>query len=308
MVFKEIICEKGKLLSPVFDQLFDLALKNQVHEGDLLLVNENGFYNPDALNWNSLDRTYLPYSIGPNNEGLSEYDHYKFIDTYRKTYECTISHKEYLNEIKWAPEKQKEIDELIFIEELSIQLEMLVYLKIWESDSFIKRFYQLARLSNGDVYDWHFKIAESNRDKNSTGTRQEILRLKVRNKFEKTLPILYSYIKKSFNTQVRNSIAHSKYSFLSRYIHLNNFIKGDTSSALKSLKFDDWIEMFHDTLILYNEYTRLLEKINSHYAEIAKKNNNLVEIKVNMKTPKNRIEYKYMQYRQERNDFKLMRD
>ena len=308
MIFKEIITKKGKQLNSVFDQLFELVVKNQIHPGDLLLVNENGFYNPDVLNWNNLDRKFLPYTIGPNKEGHSEHVHYKFIDSYRKTYECRISHDEYLKEIKWDTEKRKKIKQDTFQEELSIQLEMLVYLKIWEANFFIKRFYQLARLSNQEEYDWHFKIAESSRDKDCTGTRQEIIRKKVRNKFEKTLPPLYSSFKKSYNTQVRNSIAHSKYFFSSRHIHLNNFIIGDKSSQLKSLKFDGWIDMFHETMILYYEYIRFFNKVNSYYADIAKSNNNLIEVKLNMKVPKEKVEYRFMEYRAKWKDFKVKFD
>ncbi len=305
MIFKEIITKKGNQLKLVFDELFELVIKNQIHSGDLLLVNENGFYNPDVYNWNNLDRKFLPYSIGPNKEGHSENVHFKFIDGYRKTYECKLSHEQYLKEIKWDPENREKIEEFIFQEELLIQLEMLVYLKIWEADSFIKRFYQLARLLNKEEYDWHFKIAESSRDRNCTGTRQEIIRKKVRNKFEKKIPGLYSAIKKSYNTQIRNSIAHSKYSFLSRYIHLNNFIESDVSSQLKAIKFDDWIDMFHETMILYNEYTRFINRTNSYYADIARKNDNLVEIQINMKEPEEKVIYKFMEYRPEWNDFKI---
>ncbi len=308
MIFKEIVKSKAEKLRPVFDELFDLIIKNQSHPGDLLIVNENGFYNPDVLTWDNLDRKLLPYLIGPNDEGHSEIDHHKFILAYLNSYECKITHDEYLKEVKYDPKQKDKVDQFLLLEKFSIQLEMLVYLKIWEADLFIKRFYQLARLLNGEEYDWHFKILESNRDKNSTGTRQEIIRNKIRKRFEQPLPKLFKAFENSYITQIRNAIAHSKYSFMNRYIHLNNFIKGDKSSQLHSLKFDDWIDKFHETVILYNEYIRFFNNVNSHYAEIAKKNNNLVEVKLNMKEPKEIIEYRFMEYRPEWNDFKVKLD
>jgi len=308
MIFKEIVKLKGGKLRPVFDELFDLIIKNQSHPGDLLIVYENGVYKPEVLTWDNIDRKLLPYSIGPNDEGHSEIDHHKFILAYLQSYECKITHKEYLKEVKYDPDQKDKIDKFLLLEKFSIQLEMLVYLKIWEADLFIKRFYQLARLLNGEEYDWHFKISESNRDKTATGTRQEIIRKKTRDRFEKPIPELFKAFKNSYLTQIRNAIAHSRYSFMNRYIHLNNFIENDKSSQLHSLKFDDWIDRFHETVILYNEYIRFFNNVNSHYAEIAKKNNNLVEVKLNMKEPKEKVEYRFMEYRPEWDDFMVKLD
>ncbi len=102
---------------------------------------------------------------------------------------------------------------------------MLIYLKFWEADSTIKKLYQFVRILHGEPYDWYFKISESNRDKNSTGKRQDIILLKIRNRLKEFSSTLYQVIKDTYKTQIRNSIAHSNYSFLSRNIHLNNFIK-----------------------------------------------------------------------------------
>jgi hypothetical protein len=75
----------------------------------------------------------------------------------------------------WREERQKEIDELTKIESYSIQMEMLIYLKIWEADLFIKKMYQLVRLNEGQAYDWHFGISESNLANGKTGNRDIII-------------------------------------------------------------------------------------------------------------------------------------
>lgn len=304
MIFKDIIQSKGKEFQPIFDKLFELALTNQNHPGDLLLVSENGFFNPEVLTWRTTDVKYLPYSIGQGKEGRSENIHYKFIESYR-TAECKFLFDEYLNEIKWDDSKRELIEKYVFQEELSIQLEMLIYLKIWEADAFIKRFYQLARLINKQDYDWHFRISESNRDKTATGTRQEILKKKIRNEFETQIPEIYNSFKKIYIVQLRNSIAHSQYSFLSRYIHLNNKVDNDKHSQLTSILFNDWIDIFHETLIIHNEYVRLLNKINSHYAAIAQNNNNQIEVIIRMKYPEEKDENIILEYRPEWDDFKI---
>lgn len=302
MIFKDILNKKVSEIGPMFNKLFELAIKNQVHPGDLLLINENGFYNKEFHTWESVPETFLPYSIGIGAEGLSEIDQYMFIDIYRNHYICDYTFNEYLELIRYDPTKIDFIDKCVSEEKFTIHLEMLIYLKIWESDAFLKRFYQLARLINNEEYDWHFNIAEGNRALNATGTRQKIIG-KTMLVFQKYLPDLAEIFRISYQTQVRNSIAHSKYSFMSRNIHLNNYIREDKYSTLHALKFDEWIDIFHNTMILYNEYIRIFETVNQHYVCLAHANNNLIEIKINVIEPVKAKLYKQMMYRPEWNDF-----
>ena len=305
MIFRDIIQEKGAKLRPIFNKLLDLTLSNQTHSGDLLLVSLNGFFNPEVLEWTDTNIKYLPYSIGIGKEGRSEYIHFNFIDSYRKSSESRFSFSEYLQEIDWVKEKKDYIERLIFQEELSIQLEMLIYLKIWESDAFIKRFYQLARITNNQNYDWHFKISDNNREKNSTGSRWEIIRKKTEKSLIGPVPELALSFSKTYNVQLRNSIAHSQYSFLSRYIHLNNYKKEDKFSQLKAIKFNEWIDLFHETLVIYNEYVRLLNRIHSYYSEIAKTKDNQIEVKIGMEVPCRKDKFIKVEYRPEWDDFKI---
>ena len=181
-------------------------------------------------------------------------------------------------------------------ESFSIQTEMLIYLKIWESDAFIKSLYELARLIKGEPYDWHFKIKESNRDKEATGNRDTILRQLVRDQFETLVPALYASFKIAFKTQVRNAIAHSQYAILGRHITLNNFVKEDPAAQLRSLSFDEWIDIFHETIIIYSLYNELLTKINNEYAHISKQNGNWFEVRVNMEEPDINAIYRRVEY------------
>lgn len=303
MLFNDILEKKGQLLNKEFNNLFELMLKNQTHPSDVLLVHVNGFYNPDVHNW-TIKPKLSPYMIGPDIEGLSAALHYKFIDNYRKGAIAKVKHPKYLEMIKYDPEKPEDRDKLIEFEGLSIQLEMLIYLKIWESDAFIKKLFQAVRLTNGEDYDWHFKIAESNRDETATGTRQEIIRLKIRDRTKKILPILYKSIKAAYLTQIRNSIAHSKYSFQGRNIHPNNYIKNDLASQLENLPFDHWIEMIHETLLIYNGYIGLENRINEHFGQLAEKNDNVMEIRINREDPSTTTEFHNLIYRSTFKDWK----
>jgi hypothetical protein len=161
MIFKDKLIEKNKLLEPEFEKLIQMAIKKQTHDTDLLLIHINGFYHPSLLDFRpQKGGTKLkPYVIGDGQEGLSESAHYRFIHQYRTTNLSEMTFEEYKKEIEYAPDKRELIDSLTQKEEYSIQLEMLIYLKFWEADMVIKKFYQLVRLIHGEDYDWHFKIS-----------------------------------------------------------------------------------------------------------------------------------------------------
>ncbi|RYY07822.1 MAG: hypothetical protein EOP43_02100, partial [Sphingobacteriaceae bacterium] len=125
MLFKEILDQKFNELSPYFDELFKLVLKNQTHSGDLLLTMENGslstepdFDNPEKL------KNY--YNIGFNVEGHSENTNHHFIGEYVKNSIYEISLSEYLKLMEYSAERLDKIDSLVEQEALSIQIEMLI--------------------------------------------------------------------------------------------------------------------------------------------------------------------------------------
>lgn len=130
MLFIDQIKAKDALLRPEFERLFALAISNQSHPGDLLLVLENGAYKPEMLDYDVTPKLN-PHVIGPGSEGHSYDTHYKFINNYRhRVYEST--HTEYIAEIEKlvASQQWDERDKLEEFEALSVQLETLIYLKI----------------------------------------------------------------------------------------------------------------------------------------------------------------------------------
>ncbi len=274
MLYLSKLEEVTRRLKPEFEKLFIEVLNNQNHIGDLLLVYHNFSLNTKFPNL----KGYSPYIMGLGFEGFSERTHYEFIDTYRKN-----------NLIK---------DQSILvsnsIEELSIQIEMLIYLKIWECDLFIKKIYQIVQLLNGKAYDWNFTIAKYNNDKSATGTRQKIIREKIRDNIKSHLPILHESFKSAYNPQIRNAIAHSQYYFLERSIGFNNFDHKNKYSNLNRITFEDWSEIFHKTIIIYNEYILLINKINPFYVSLAKKQNN--KIPFIMKKDLNQIKNYHLEY------------
>lgn len=281
MLFVDVLEKIEQELRPEFNRLIETAFSRQTHIGDLLIWYNNGFYDETTLNFKPADgKVYNPHLIGPGEIGHSEYAHYRFIDQYRRAYLYKLPLSEYLPLLEYTPERRKEIEDLHEFEETTINLEMLVYLKFWEADSIIKKFYELARIVNSEHYDWYFKIDESNRDKTSTGVRHEIIRKKIRDRFQNEFPIIYNAFKTAYKSQIRNAIAHSKYSFQQRNIHIHNYIAEDKFSQIKSVSFDEWIDLFHITTVIHNEYINIGNFVRDEYANLALKNNNILPVRI----------------------------
>ena len=305
MIFKDIVSYKKAKLSAEFDRLIEYAWKNQSHVGNLLLLYVNGFYrdkNPEISKLNN--EKYTPYTIGRGFEKESEYVHYNFIHKYRTTNVHPQNHSEYIQQFDQKLGDRRFIDRnraLIEIEGTSIQIEMLIYLKFWEADMIIKKLYQFVRILQGQDYDWHFKLSPSNRSEKVTGARHKIVRLKIRDPLKEISPILYELISESYITQIRNSIAHSNYSFSNRGIFLNNYIDKDPKAQLIGISFDEWVNIFHNTLVLHNEYNRMNNYIHKLYSRFAIENQMEVPILITEKDG-TQIE-KILQYRKKQDDW-----
>lgn len=301
MIFKDVLLKHEAIIRPEFQRLVETAFERQSHPGDLLIWHNNGFYDESYTNFTTSDGKRLnPHVIGPGDIGHSEQAHYKFIHQYRQAYFSKISFEDYLKSLSYSPENSAKIDELVEFEETTINLELLVYLKFWEADNIIKKFYELVRILYSEPYDWYFKVMESSRDTNSTGTRQDIIRKLVRDRLKDEFPGIYNAVKTSYKTQIRNAIAHSKYSFQGRNIHINNYIKEDPHAQIRNIPFDEWIDIFHLTIVLHNEYIRADNYIKDRYAEIALNNGNVFPIKITEPTKS----YEFLlQYRPEWGDW-----
>ncbi|SDM62469.1 hypothetical protein SAMN05421813_11757 [Daejeonella rubra] len=297
MLFKDILDKKTQELSKLFDTLHGLAGKNQTHPGDLLLVHKNAFFNPKVLTWDNIPEKLSPYVIGPNHEGHSAHTHHDFIGEYIKQNLSTTPYEEYLQKQIYSKERKDEINKLQFEESISIQIEMLIYIKIWESDNFIKQLYEIVTLLNGEPYNWHFKIKETNRSAEGTGTRENIIRIKTRDRIKHIIPKLYDSFKRTYKTQIRNSIAHSQYSILGRNINLNNKIEGDAAHPLRNISFDEWVDIFHETIVIYSQLQRIMLEVNINYAHMSMEFDKQIEVRINRKDPLEEVQYLNLHYR-----------
>ncbi len=278
MLFQEILNEKYKSLKPCFNDLFDLSIKNQTHSGDLLLVMENAVLG-DEKDPDNPDNLKLYYNIGLDIEGHCESTNSEFIGAYVND-PNKISYQEYLKLHQYSPERTKEIDQIAFDEAISIQVEMLIYLKIWEGETFLKKWYELCRLISGEDYDWHFKIQSSGQKVPGGLQRYDIFKTHIKEKLKKHIPQLYDSFTKSHKSQIRNAIAHSQYAILGRNITLNNF-KKQNADHVNHLTFDEWVDVFHETIVLFTLYLEFFQRVKEYYYNLTKPFKLKKEIRVN---------------------------
>lgn len=265
MLFKDELQKIRAKLEPEMDRLIALALSNQDHEGDLLLTVENGTFD-ESLIGTPLSRGQkgTGHCLGLHNSGLSDATQYDFINLYRKQL-AQISFEEFLNKCAFSNEDKEEREELLKAESLSIHLETLVYLKIWESEHFLKRWYHLVRCLHGEPYDWEFRFKSNPKDERGHSKRHEVIRIEIRDRLTEFSELLSSAFQNAYNSQVRNAIAHSLFAFHGRNMNLHNYHKNDIGSPLKNLPFDEWVNMFHYTIELHNMYIYLKQKVSRHY-------------------------------------------
>lgn len=297
MLFQQILSDKAEHLLPEFNQLLNEIYKNQTHGGDLLLVSEHGHYYPEAEKWDNGDTKSSAYMVGPGDIGHSQSLHHNFIGTYLRKHLSVESYDEYLAKFKWSEDRVVEIEQLQMDDFYGVQEEMLIYQKIWEMDLYIKYWYQLTRLVYGEDYNWHFEIHQNKR--NDKGKKRHvIIRELVRDRLQTKYPKIYAAINTAYKSQVRNSIAHSKYSFLGRYIHLNNYIEGEEGSEIEVVTFEEWADMIHTTIVLYNMVNIILNRADEAYFQFY--NNEMpegVQIRINKKHPQPATVYQNMKPR-----------
>lgn len=296
MVFENLYKSKKEGLISEFEKLFEIAKKNQPHDGELSLILFNGYYKENLITNPNITFKPSKYQTGFERTTLAEITHTEFIDKYiqfnryRKTFEM------FKTEIGELFSKDKEqYDKLMLHERISVQQEMLIYLKIWESTQFLKECYQFINIIEGKHYDWEFQIKSHAGDKDGIATASFLIKEHILKRYKVVSSSVYDHLHKSYDTQLRNSIAHSKYHIQGRSIILNN--KKNVKGQRQHSTFDEWIEIFHTSLALFKSFSWLRYKIRMHYIGIALKQNNKIEYCIEKKDGTK--EYRLMEYHPE---------
>jgi hypothetical protein len=231
MVFIELLKKYEAEIKEAVDELFENAYKNQKVDTELLLVIIHGYYDGKHEEFFRKEKL-SPYVFGPDHIGYSLDSFYEFFHFYRTTHK---SKKKFLKLLSGAETKE----EAEYHERLTLNLELLIYLKFWESDLLLRQLYNLVNLASGKYYDWSFTPPDAEKKKNSSGkfSRRPFIRNHIQAPMKTVCPKFYSLIEDNYSAQIRNAIAHSKYYFMGRNLQLANK-KENEHYELHNIQFD----------------------------------------------------------------------
>ena len=234
MIFEETLQTYKDSVKKAVGELFRKAYSNQVNDTDLLLVLENGLkqnYSQEQL----ARLKITPYFIGPEIVGLRYHGFYKFINEYRNLIFKKADYKE---------EFKKQFSERNYLYYYTLEQELLIYLKFWETDLILRRLYNLSRLARGLNYEWEYHQDFFN-------DRRKLVKEEIQNNLKKITPKFYNLLDETYSRQIRNAVGHSQFYFLYDSIILTNK-KEKPYYKLDSITFNDWELLFHKNILLYN--------------------------------------------------------
>lgn len=284
MLFNSLLEEIDRDLKPAFDDAFSLALKRQTHSGDLLLVMESAalVFEPEDGDPSRKHKIY--YTLGDGMSGHCQRTHYDFISSYMKghAFESHVKYEDYISGLKGDKESWDKHEQL---EANTIQVEMMIYLKIWEDELFLKQWYQLSLLLARKDYDWDFKIGFDYKKENKGILTRRTVHQKINESMKDAVPVLQKYFSASYNGKLRNAIAHSQYAIIGRDIYLTNHRVEEKGLGYPGLSFSEWNEIFNTTLLLSIRFAKLLDKVREYYFEQSLQTRKKREIRVSRRFP-----------------------
>jgi hypothetical protein len=124
---------------------------------------------------------------------------------------------------------------------VSIFFEKLMYLNIWESKPYLKHLNRISNLISKNDYLWKVSIKETS----------NFLKNQIIPTFEKKNLKIVDIIKKGYEKQIRNAIAHNDYShnIAKPEIIFENYDKRNPSS-IEKIHYNEWTIKFCYTLLL----------------------------------------------------------
>lgn len=248
MLFKELLEKYASEVESALDELFINVKQNQRHEQDLLLIIINASYTGF---WDFPNKKYAPYSFGPggwiNNADLNQQEFFIFYSHYIEL----KSRNDYFIDYNENKEKRAMFEFLL-------QLELMIYLKFWESELMLKRLYQLSVLAQGKNYDWHFAL-------NDRDTPQKMIRKKIRDSIMDTCPKYYQLLKTIYQSQIRNAAAHTQYYIVGQ--HLGFLNSNPPDAPFTQIDFTIWEEKFHKLFLLYQGISKRMYYLSLEYIE-----------------------------------------
>lgn len=227
MTTKKRFLEIDKEVKEAVKELLDYAMKHNKDKYILWLADAE--YNA------SYEKTrHSPYVLS------SRVDYYKE--------EGRLAFSEfYLNKIyNFPPGTTQTVDHPFWL-----QLEMMIYSHVWESNKFLKQLFRLKEIVSGRQYPWKVDVPEF--------YKHNFIRLELRDAFKAKNLKVAEVITKGFHTSLRNSFLHSEYEidFTAAIIHLHTRRVGKKQPfEMDEMSFDLWTERFLYTIFLNYHFVK----------------------------------------------------
>jgi hypothetical protein len=232
------------------NELFKTAFTNQMHENDLVLVLINGTKNnyPEE----TLKRLKITnYQIGHD---IVHFRYSTFIDFFNQ-YKMIRDEEDY-----------EDIENKQLFHETMIQMQLLSYMKFWETDLILKRLLNLSRLCQKKEYLWDIKQKELN-------NRRKLVKDEIQEPIQTLCPKFYAFIDDVYSRQLRNAIAHSQYYIIFDEISLTNMDENQYYH-LNNISYSRWDEIFTKIILMHNHMISNLNKYHSFYVKKVKEKHN----------------------------------
>ena len=220
-------------------EFFNLCRNNMVHDGDLLLCQQNGFIFKDGNAY-----------VGLGEEGLNSMQILNSI-SFEGIGETTDDNEYFTKNGDKFHQGGSEFENGIYKQKST-------YLNIWENGYFLRIFTQLVNILNGRDYDWHLDISKLPPNGKSKHIREKIIKgLNLSPKFQQI-------IKTAYVGQIRNAIAHSQYHCIQGGIIYDNFNR-DKYAKLEGLSFDDWEQKYIFSYFIFIGLFQTLKQIKDQF-------------------------------------------
>ena len=216
MLRKEFVDKYDDKMVEAFRQLFNIALKNMSHPGDLLLCQQNGtMFGKYAM-------------IGLGEEGLNSLQQINALlyNGIGKIIDDSDYFRKYGNDFFHGTSEL----------ELTVQAEMKAYKEIWENVFFLRVLTEVVRAANGERYDWQLDMYKLGNNKSNHIRDKIIKRLDVCPQFKKAMETGY-------RRQIRNAESHSQYQIIQGGIWFDNYKKVN-SDEVQAIGFEEWEKIY----------------------------------------------------------------
>lgn len=217
---KETVLKHRERILKAVEELFNKAIQNQETEDDIVCFLCNG----------QNDAGY--HMFGPGVKGISDRNQSEFLIDFMNSNEVSEA---YAN-LKTDEEKER-------LERYSLNIELMIYSHLWESELSLSNLKHLANFVEGLQYDWKLKIPWQDKWSFITKTLRAV--------FERHNLDIAELLKETYHSQLRNAFAHGQYGLSWKVIELFNYT--GKAYEIPAITFEDWEERFIKTVDIFIE-------------------------------------------------------